>query len=86
MFEKHFCNIIFMKICPLFEQKFIIIEPFWWLLLSYGILEFINIYLTGNNVKDDLKLVENGRMEGRICSHAEYLYNRGDILKGSLHY
>lgn len=33
------------------------------------------------NDLDDLKLVENGNMEGRICSHGEYLYNREDILK-----
>lgn len=33
------------------------------------------------NDLDDLKLVENGKMEGRLCSHADYLYNRRDILK-----
>lgn len=32
------------------------------------------------NDLDDLKLVEDGKMEGRVCSHADYLYNRRDIL------
>ena len=32
------------------------------------------------SLTDDLKLVEDGKMEGRVCSHADYLYNRRDIL------
>ena len=29
---------------------------------------------------DDLRLVENGAMEGKICGHSEFLYSRDDIL------
>jgi len=32
------------------------------------------------NDLDDLRLVENGEMEGRICGHAEFLFSRPDIL------
>jgi len=32
------------------------------------------------NDLDDLKLVKDGKMEGRVCSHGDYLYNRRDIL------
>ncbi|CAG5089195.1 Oidioi.mRNA.OKI2018_I69.PAR.g12121.t1.cds [Oikopleura dioica] len=32
------------------------------------------------NDLDDLRLVENGKMEGRICGHADFLFNRPDIL------
>ena len=29
---------------------------------------------------DDLRLVENGAMEGKICAHSAFLYSRDDIL------
>lgn len=33
------------------------------------------------NDLDDLRLVQNGEMEGRICGHADFLYSRPDILE-----
>lgn len=32
------------------------------------------------NDLDDLRLIENGEMEGKVCSHPEFLYSRPDIL------
>ena len=32
------------------------------------------------NDLDDLRLIKNGEMEGKVCSHPEFLYSRPDIL------